>query len=290
MKRVTIIGLGLMGGSLGMALRSLAGRPSTKGGRWRVTGVGRDKAHLKKALSLGAADEGTTDFVEGVKDADVVVLAVPVDDIVPWARKVGPHLKPGALVMDVGSVKGPIVRSMTRSLARRPSTEGGSVFIGAHPMCGSEKSGVENARADLFQGAPCVLTPLPGAPKDALKEAEYFWTGVGAKVLLLSPEEHDRRVAIVSHLPHLIAQALVLTAGGEDRRASDLAAGSFRDATRVAAADPELWAQIFSMNRPALLRAAAVFQKQLRSLLKNPSAARLSQARKQRQSFLGAAS
>jgi prephenate dehydrogenase len=183
--------------------------------------------------------------------------------------------------MDVGSVKGPIVKA----LARR-SPKGGPVFIGAHPMCGSEKTGVENARKDLYKGARCVLTPAPGTPPAAVKKAEAFWRGVGAQVLRLSPEEHDRRVAVVSHLPHLLADALVLSARKE--KADALAAGSFRDATRVADADPALWAQIFSMNRPALLRAVSLFQGHLRRLARRPTAAALSRVRRERRALSGA--
>jgi prephenate dehydrogenase len=272
-KTAAIVGVGLMGGSLGMALRRRG---------WHVTGIGRNASRLKKARSLGALDDFTTDIAAGVRSADVLVLATPVGDIVPLAKKAWPHLKPGTLVTDAGSVKGAIVKALSgRTL------KGSPVFVGAHPMCGSEKTGVENSRADLYQGASCVLTPAVHTPPAALARAEAFWKGVGAKVVRLSPQLHDGTVAVVSHLPHLIAETLVLTAASKGRPAADLAAGSFKDATRVAGADPVLWSQIFAMNRPALKTAAAVFTKTFRQLLNDgPSAAGLTRVKRAHYTFM----
>lgn len=263
-RRAAIIGVGLMGGSLGMALRSRG---------WRVTGVGRDKARLRRAGARGALDEVSTDAAAGVAGADVVVLAVPVDGLIPLGRRLRPHVKPGALVTDMGSVKGDVARAF----ADWPD------FVGAHPMCGSEKTGVENARHDLFRGATCALTPSPRTSRAALAKAESFWRGVGARTLRLAPDVHDRRVALVSHLPHLLAEALVsaVEADGGKAWAPALAAGSFRDATRVAGADPALWAPIFAMNKAAVRRSAALFQKALgRLLAQGPSEKSLARVRR----------
>ena len=224
-----------------------------------MTGIGRNAARLRTAKTLGAIDEATTDLAEGVRDADAVVLAVPVEEVIPLGKKIRPRVKPGAFVIDVGSVKGAVVRAFS----------GWPDFVGSHPMCGSEKTGVRNARPDLYRGAACLLTPTGKTSKSALAKAESLWKSVGAKPLRLSPEEHDRRVALVSHLPHLLAEALVRTATEGDGKnwAPRTAAGSFLDATRVASADPALWAQIFAMNRASVRRAAAAFRRALAALL-----------------------
>ena len=237
-----------MGGSLGMAL--------VRRGGWRVTGVGRRADRLKAAKSRGALHAWTTDFREGARDADVVVLAVPVDGIVAWARKLRPFLKRDCLVMDVGSVKGSIVSALDAGFSKGP------FFVGAHPMAGSEKTGAENARADLYKGAACVVTPGRRVPAAAVKRAGSFWRSIGAGVLRMAPAEHDRWVAMISHLPHLMAYSLALSAGrwGNARFARALAAGSFRDMTRVAGADPDQWSQIFSMNAKSLREALRLFQ------------------------------
>jgi prephenate dehydrogenase len=256
-KQVSIIGVGLIGGSLGKAL--------VRQKRWRVVGIGRHPARLNKAKALGCAHEVTTDMARGVHRADVVVIASPVGDIVPLAKKLRPFMKPGALVMDVGSVKAPIVSALNRVFSKRE----GPYFVGAHPMAGSEKNGVEHARKDLFSGATCVLTPAPSTPRPALKRARHFWKSVGARLVQMTPEKHDRAVAVVSHLPHVLADALVWTAVRSVGRAAaaSLAAGSFRDATRVAASDPVLWRDIFRSNAKALSAAVRLFQGTLKGFL-----------------------
>ncbi len=261
MQKIAIVGVGLIGGSLGLAL-------SGRKGRRRVAGVGRRMSTLRRAKALRSVQEITTDLASGVRGASVVVLAAPVDSIVPLAKKIRPHLSPDALVMDVGSVKGPIVRALEKIFADRR----GPQFVGAHPMAGSEKTGVANARADLFRGSVCALTPGRNTTADAMRRAEKFWRSVGAKTLRLKPEDHDRGVALVSHLPHLLAFSMSLTAanGGSAARqmVSRLAAGSFRDMTRVAGADPDQWSAIFAMNSAPLRRASAQFSKILNGLLR----------------------
>jgi prephenate dehydrogenase len=236
---VTLIGVGLIGGSIGQALRArrLAGR---------VVGVGRDPGRLEEARRLGAIDEGATDLARAVAAADVVVVCTPVDRIAAEARRAA-ALAPGhALVTDAGSTKARIVAEVEADPRAR------AAFVGAHPIAGSERNGVAHARPDLFDGRPCALTPTDRTPPDRLGRARAFWSSIGCTLVELDPESHDRALAATSHLPHVVAAALA-SAAGADRL--DLAAGAYRDTTRVAAADPALWTAIFLENRAPLLDA-----------------------------------
>jgi prephenate dehydrogenase len=243
---------------------------------------------LSRAKSLGSVQEISTDL-SAVRGADIVILAAPVDSIVPLAKKIKPHLSPSALVMDVGSAKETIVTALDRIF----SDKRGPQFIGAHPMAGSDKTGVANARAELFKGAVSVLTPGRRSSREALLRAESFWRGVGARTLQLKPAQHDAWIAIVSHLPHLAAFSLSLTAARSGASAQAmiprLAAGSFRDMTRVSGADPEQWSSIFKMNAKHLRRAAADFSRSLNEILgaKRP-AGLLGKAKKFRDHFFNA--
>jgi prephenate dehydrogenase len=266
--RACVVGVGLMGGSLGLALRRRG---------WRVTGVGRNPARLRRALRCGAVDDVSVDLETGVRGAEAIILAVPVGDIISFGRKVRPVVSPAAFVTDVGSVKGAIARAF----ADWPQ------FVGAHPMCGSEKTGVAHADPDLYRGATCLLTPTARTSPKAVSAAKRLWTSVGARVVPLSPEDHDVRVALVSHLPHLLAEALVSTLPKGASWVPRVAAGSFRDATRVAASDPVLWSQIFAMNRAAVRRAAADFQRALTTLVrKGPDEKTLRDVVRRHASFL----
>ncbi|HOW27073.1 MAG TPA: prephenate dehydrogenase [Elusimicrobiota bacterium] len=246
-ERIAIVGVGLMGGSLGLALR----RADSSS---RLIGIGRHPGRLKKARLHGAIHEWTTDLVAGVRGADIVVLCAPVDDVLPLLRRIAPALKPECLVMDVGSVKGEISLKAAKVVAS---------FVGTHPMAGSEKTGVAHAKAGLYRGAVCVLTPTGRTPKKAVLKAQRFWRRVGARPLILRPEVHDRWVAFISHLPHLAAHSLMLTArrvSGGDPRFWSLAAGSFKDMTRVAEADPRQWNAIFRMNKKEVMNASRLFR------------------------------
>lgn len=275
MSQVTIIGVGLIGGSLGMALRRRG---------YHVLGIDRNKSHLARAKRKGAIDEGTLDVVDGVRQAAIVVVATPVDRIVPLVRAIWPWISPQTVVTDVGSVKATIVRgvhAVTGGRSRPPSRSpapfrGGSgrasprtgpVFIGGHPLAGSHEQGVEHAHPDLFAGATCVLTPTPRTPAAPLAMVQQMWRSVGAYPLRLDPSQHDQWVALTSHLPHLVAAALVHSVGRQarqDSRVVRLLAGSFRDLTRVAASDPKQWAAITWGNRSALARALKTFRRLLR--------------------------
>ena len=248
---VAVVGLGLMGGSLGQALRRTSA--------YRVIGIGRKAATLREAKRLGAADIVSSN-IEDVRAASIIVLAMPVAAIVPTFKHIIPYLKPGTLVTDVGSVKGPLLKKMA------PLLQGSTIrYVGGHPLAGSHKTGVRAARHDLFKGATCVLVPLQGTNVHGL---DLLWTRVGARPLIMTAQAHDKTVALTSHLPHMIAHALTLTAR---RRAGQnqvkaLMAGSFRDVTRVASADPQQWDDIFTANAPALRHAIEEFKRELDTL------------------------
>jgi len=235
--RAAVIGVGLIGGSLGLAIRArrLAGE---------VVGIDESGDRLKQALRLGAVDVAAG-LAEGVRSADLVVLAVPAGRVVEVLRAAAPHLKPGAIVTDVASVKEEIVRRAEEILPDSVP------FVGGHPMTGSEKKGVENADPYLFENACYVLTATPRTDRRALSALEKMVEALGARCLILSPGEHDLAVAGVSHLPHLAAAALVNAVAGavEGRLAAALAGGGFRDSTRIAAGDPTLWCDILLANR-----------------------------------------
>ncbi len=250
---VAIVGVGLIGGSLGQALK--------KSGRYRVLGIARKPATLRSAKRLRAIDAGSTTLAD-VYQADIVVIATPVSLIVPTIQKIRPYLKPQAIVTDVGSVKGPILRDVR-----------GVRFVGSHPLAGSHKTGVEAARPDLFQKAACVIVPQD---RTALPVIRKMWSTVGARVIELPAQTHDALVALSSHLPHLIAHGLVQAAmkSKNQKHLKALMAGSFRDVTRVASADSDQWMQIFQENLGPLQSALGQFLKEisrLRSSLRRPA-------------------
>ena len=237
--RVTIIGVGLIGGSLGLALRE-------KGLARRVVGVGHRQASIDLALEMGAVDEGTLDPVAAVKGSDLVVLATSITLIAELGRKVAPALEKGAVVTDVGSTKSDIVRELESAMPA------GVHFVGSHPIAGSEKRGVDAATAGLFRGATCVVTPTKRTDPAAVRAVGGLWAAVGAKVVTLSPEDHDAILARTSHLPHVAAAALVAALQGPD---AGFVGTGFRDATRIASGDVAIWCDICLTNRDALLAA-----------------------------------
>jgi prephenate dehydrogenase len=227
-RRAAVIGTGLIGGSVGMALRQLG---------WHVTGSDRDEARARRALELGAVDALGDD-----PSAEVTFVAVPVGSVATVAARA---LAAGGVVTDVGSVKAPVVAAVDHPR-----------FVGGHPMAGSEELGVDGARADLFDGATWVLTPGSGSDPVAHAEVHALVRAFGAEVLTLAPDQHDELVATVSHVPHLTAATLMGLAAGRAQSQSALlrlAAGGFRDMTRVAAGDPTMWLDICEDNRDAIL-------------------------------------
>lgn len=244
---LAIVGVGLIGGSAGLAARQ-------RGLARCVLGVGRPREELERAHVLGALDEVCDDPAAAARRADVVLFCLPVDGIAEAVLAMASHCRPGALLTDAGSTKAAIVAQLDGRLP------GGVAFVGGHPLAGSEKRGPEHAEATLFQGRLTVLTPTPRTDPAALGRAAAFWQALGARVEFLAPEEHDAALALTSHLPHLVAAAL---AGAVPPRLHGLTATGFRDTTRVAAGDPALWSAIFLQNRQALLEAIGRVQERL---------------------------
>lgn len=241
---VAILGLGQMGGSFALAARE-------RGLGQFFTGFSRNPETRAEAVRRGLVDEAPDRPELCVRGAGLVYLATPVRSIEPLLRQVRDHLHPEALVTDTGSTKVEIVKGVeTLGLSAR--------FVGGHPMCGTERAGLEAADVTLFAGAIYVLTPTASTPEPLLARARQMVTALGSRVLELSPELHDRTVAAISHLPHILAHALLLLAG-QRREAGEpvfeLAAGSFRSGTRVAGSNPRMWSDIFASNRREVLRA-----------------------------------
>ncbi len=262
---VCIVGVGLIGGSLGMALR----RARKSGKRaYTVTGFGLNKSRLALGKKRGAIDNAETDLKKALSQADVVVLSIPVDGMAPFLRKNAALFKRGAVITDVGSVKNTVVSAAKKILSIRRDIS----FVGGHPIAGSEKTGVENARPDLFKGAVCVLTK-DHASFHALEVAREIWTTAGARCLLMTAAEHDRWLALTSHLPHLLAFALFAQVKNAALAApilKTLVGGSFRDMTRIAGADASLWTGILETNRQEIRKALPLFQKELQFFVNAP--------------------
>lgn len=256
--KITIIGVGLIGGSIGMAIRK---KKLAK----VVTGVFRHKSTLRKALKCKAVDSATMDIKEGVKDADLIILASPVYSIPVLAKEVIKHAKDGAIITDVGSTKSWVVDRLEKMLKRRA----GLKFVGSHPMAGSEHAGVEFAKDDLLEDAPCIVTKTAHTDRKALNIVSGFWASLGTKVTVMSPSKHDKVVSLISHLPHIVAFSL---AGAVPVKAMACAAEGFKDTTRVASSDPKLWADIFLTNRNEVVKAAKIFERSYKNLIKALSA------------------
>src|SRR3989338_5752554 len=252
---VSIVGPGLIGGSIGLGLKE---RKLVR----RVVGVGHRDASLEKALEMHAVDHATRDLEEGVREADIVILCTSVKLIPEIAEKILPWMKAGSVLTDVGSTKEHIVEQIRAVIRGARSPVKGVGFIGGHPLAGSEQRGIAAARPDLFQGATCILTPPKADRRDSRSRGivKGMWEALGAKVKFLSPEGHDLIIAFISHLPQLVATSLVNTL-----RPGQLAftAPGFRDVTRIASSDPALWQDILLQNREALLEAITDFQKEL---------------------------
>ncbi len=258
-KQVAIIGTGLIGGSLGMVLKRQALADA-------VIGVGRRIENLRAAVELGAIDRYVFEAREGVRGADLVVLATPVDTYERQVRDWGETLARGAIVTDVGSVKGPLVERVEALLPTWVR------FVGAHPIAGKEKTGVAAGSPDLFRGARCIVTPTPRTDPEAVRMVRELWEAAGSTVISMDPLVHDRVLGAVSHLPHVAAFSL-MTALDEVRRslAPDLdvlafSGGGLRDTTRIAASSPEMWRDICLWNRDHLVQLIDIYETHLRHL------------------------
>lgn len=239
LNRVVIVGVGLLGGSIGLAL-------AAAGSLARRVGVGRRASSLRKALEAEAVDEVTRDVGRGVQGADWVILCSPIGRFADLLAGMAPHLSPGVVVTDVGSTKAEVVKLAEQILPR------GVTFVGSHPMAGSEQTGVGFARADLFDRALCLVTPTARTPRPAVQRVCRFWGLLGGRTLVLSPRRHDQLLARVSHLPHAVASALVNLSLADN--AIEVAGPGFADATRIASGDADMWTDIFRTNRRAMLR------------------------------------
>lgn len=241
--RLAVIGVGLIGGSLARILRE-------KGEVGEVVGIGRGEANLQKAVELGVVDRYDLNPATGVAGADMVFIATPVCSIPDVTATIAPHLSPGCVVTDGGSVKEEIVA------ACEPLIPAGAHFVGGHPIAGTEHSGVEASFSTLYVGKRCILTPSPRTDDDALRKVIRMWEAAGSEVVLMDVEKHDRVVAAISHLPHMVAYSLVNAVEGYDRFEESIikySAGGFRDFTRIASSDPAMWRDIALMNREAVL-------------------------------------
>jgi prephenate dehydrogenase len=242
---LAIYGVGLLGGSLGLAVKA-------RGMARRVIGIGRSLERLEKAVALGAIDEATTDLAAGCAAADWVILASTVSHIISLLPSVAAACRPDAIVTDVGSTKATIVAEAERVFAGSDGSVRGPVFVGSHPMTGGEQSGVQHASADLFEDACCIVTPTDRTEEPAAIRVSEFWRALGGRVVRLDPGRHDELIAAVSHVPHLSAVGLLLFASelGEDPDLlASLLGNGFRDTTRIAAGPPDVWREICLENR-----------------------------------------
>lgn len=281
MNKLLIFGVGLIGGSLALALKRANAVQ-------QIVGIGRADDSLQAALDLGAIDKATIDLPQALTDADAVVIATPVAQIPAILARIAPHLGPETNITDVGSTKSDVVRHARHLLQDRFER-----FVPGHPIAGAEKSGVTAAHADLFVGKNIVLTPTAETNANALSAVTDMWQATGAHVRQMSADTHDGIFAAVSHLPHLLAFALVDEISRRDNAAQlfDFAASGFRDFTRIAGSSPEMWRDISLANRDALLSELSAYQQelsQLQQLLQNHDGAglqalfeRASQARNQ---------
>ena len=250
--KAVIIGTGLIGGSLGLDLKKkhLVGQ---------ITGLCRRKKNAYFSKKIGAVDHASTSL-DVVMDADLVILATPIDSIIDIGLKIAKKIRKDCIVIDVGSSKKNIVSKLSGFIPN---------FIGCHPLAGSEKRGVANLQAGIFSGSVCIITPNTLTNNNALQKIKLLWKKLGSRVVILTPEGHDQRLALTSHLPHAVAFSLMNTI--PDKFLS-LGSGGLKDSTRIAASDADLWSQIFLSNRGNLLDALLSFQAELakfKLLLKN---------------------
>jgi cyclohexadieny/prephenate dehydrogenase len=249
--RLCLLGVGLIGGSVGLAAKRF-------GVARHVVGVGRDDRNLARAQQLGAIDSFTNSTAEAARDSDFIVVCTPVDRVATDVLEVAKHAPASALITDVGSTKGNILTALAGKLGGTQAR-----FIGSHPLAGSEKRGAANSRADLFTDKLVVVTPEPATDPEATAFIELFWTKLGARTLRMTPQAHDEALAITSHVPHAVASAM---AGITPEGWLMLTAGGFRDTTRIAGGDAELWAAIFEANRTAVLNGIEQFQERFAAL------------------------
>lgn len=254
---LAIVGLGLIGSSIARGARQF-------GLARRIVAIDRDPAVLERVRALNLADDATSDLAAGVAEADLVILCVPVGAVGAVAERMGPGLKPGAIVSDVGSVKASVVAAVA------PHLPAGVHFVPAHPVAGTEYSGPDAGFSTLFSGRWCILTPAEDTDPAATARVQAFWEGLRAIVETMTPEHHDLVLAITSHVPHLIAYNIVGTAADLEAVTQSevikFSAGGFRDFTRIAASDPTMWRDVFLTNKDAVLEMLGRFNEDLAAL------------------------
>ena len=254
-RKITIVGVGLLGGSIGLAARKfrVAGE---------IAGYARREKTIAECEEFGATDYATTDLAAAVSNSDLVILCTPLAQMRSLAEQFLPALKRGAIVTDVGSVKADVVRELESLIAKA-----GAHFVGSHPMAGGEKTGVAAAREDLLENAVCVVTPTAKSNSGAVRKLERFWKSLGARVLKLPPEQHDLFVSRTSHLPHVVAAALanLVLSPAQPIGQAQLCANGFRDTTRIASGSPEMWRDIALSNRKHLASAVTAFISELQT-------------------------
>jgi cyclohexadieny/prephenate dehydrogenase len=255
--RIALIGFGLIGGSIARAARA-------QGLAKEIVTTARSAKTRARVMELGIVDRVVETNAEAVDGADLVILCIPVGACGPVAAEIADHLKPGAVVSDVGSVKAAVVKDMA------PHLPASAHFVPAHPVAGTENSGPDSGFAELFINRWCILTPPEGVAPEAVEKLRAFWAAIGAKVEIMTPEHHDLVLAITSHLPHLIAYTIVGTADELAQVTSSevikFSAGGFRDFTRIAASDPTMWRDVFLANKDAVLEMLGTFNEDLSKL------------------------
>jgi prephenate dehydrogenase len=247
-QKITLIGVGMLGGSVGLAAKQ-------RGVAGRVCGLVRREESIAECLAAGVVDDATLDVAEAVADADLVILCTPVGRMGELAAAMKPHLAADAIVTDVGSVKASVVAAVEPVLPR---------FVGSHPLCGSEKAGVANARGDLFAGTVCAVTPTDASDAATVETITKFWTALGSRVVNLTAANHDAIVARTSHLPHVLASALVNAVLAQPRAGeSDFLGTGFRDTTRLASGEAGMWRDIALDNAEAIAVAVEDLQSEI---------------------------
>ena len=248
--KITILGVGLLGASFALALKK-------NGLCESITGYGRNRENLQRAKERNIIDSFETDPASACRDSDLIMLSAPVGSFLGLAQAISPALKKGAVLTDVGSVKGMLVRQIEKLLPEAVH------YIGGHPIAGSDRSGIDAANSELFSNALCVITPTENSVPSALEKIQNLWKALGSEIIILNPEEHDRIYASVSHLPHLIAYAMVNTVAEMDISYLGFGGRGFMDTTRIASSSEELWNDICLLNRDNIIEVLALFQKKL---------------------------
>ncbi len=251
--KVSIIGVGLIGASFGLAIKE-------KGLAGLIYGFGRNEENLKKARERGIIDQYSMEIKEVCSGADLIVLATPVGVFVEMVKRIIPYLKDGSILIDVGSVKGRLVYEIESMMPQ------GVHYLGTHPIAGSDKSGIDNARAELFKGARCIITPTEKTPEEVSKRVSHLWRELGCQIEFMDPYKHDEIYAAVSHFPHVVAYEIMKTIGDIDSEYIRYAGQGFRDTTRIALSSPELWRDIVIYNKENILKLLDLFSKNLEDI------------------------